>query len=227
MTVDPDRWMKYPVPEPLPETLDGLDWETRYAVQERWKRLAAAETPEKMPFTNLDLFVKDVADNVSPHVVEFRPYEVRVANYRWLGCAFLKTLAEFKATANDWRVEVPVKTGRAPSGFDCDGTEPPTMKAMAAVERVAARWGLGEPRWEPCEKGWGSFVMKVTPSTTLVSLLRSMALGEKHEWALPSGTRVKVYRSPAGWQLKPPQKGVRVTYPTPTELADRLYRGDL
>lgn len=80
--------------------------------------------------------------------------------HRWdakvLGAAFISK-AEFAARPSRWVIEVNTKTHRTASGWDdyC-GTAKPSGEAMKAAEALAAEYGLSV-KWEPCEKGWGSF----------------------------------------------------------------------
>jgi hypothetical protein len=89
---------------------------------------------------NIDLavFAAEVDSLVAPHVTACERVSRRDAGARIL-------------------IEVPVKTYRTASGWgDCCGTAYPTDEAFAAAEALAVKYGC-KMKFEPCEKGWGSF----------------------------------------------------------------------
>lgn len=105
---------------------------------------------------NIDLavFAAEVDSLVAPHVTACE----RVS--RWdagaLGSAFM-TEKQKAALQPRILIEVPVKTYRTASGWgDCCGTAYPTDEAFAAAEALAVKYGC-KMKFEPCEKGWGSF----------------------------------------------------------------------
>jgi hypothetical protein len=83
------------------------------------------------------------------------------SNKKYLGSAFMapEVKAELATKPDRWVVSLWVKTGRCGLyGDDCDalGTESPSKAADAAAAALAAEYGLVW-KWEPCEKGWGSY----------------------------------------------------------------------
>ena len=193
--MEPYNWLDHPAPTPLPETVDGLDfgteWKTIYAVQARWRQAAVDAKPERPPFANLDRLTEEVLRDILPHFSKVET-PIRLRNNRWTGSAFLDTAAEFLSRENQWVVEIIVRT----SGYGAI-TDEPSSEGFAAVRALAQRWGLAKPNWEPIEKGWGTFHMKVTPNTAIISLLLSMETGEAHDWA----ARGSVVRTSDGWEV--------------------------
>lgn len=75
-----------------------------------------------------------------------------------LGSAFISK-AEYAARPEEPYLDLVVKTSRCAAGgddWDALGTSSPSAAAMAAAKDLAAKHGL-TVRWEPCEKGFGSF----------------------------------------------------------------------
>lgn len=104
---------------------------------------------------DLDALFAEAVNTIKPHVT------VLEGIARWdagdIGAYWL-TVAERNARPPRIVIEMTAKTARAESGFsdECDGTAFPVPAAMEAAEALAQKHGLSV-KWEPCEKGWGSF----------------------------------------------------------------------
>jgi hypothetical protein len=102
----------------------------------------------------IQLFINAVVAEVAPHVTRMDSW--RVWDYATLGSYFYTEAQKASIPSCDI-IDLGVKTSRAASGYDeCDGTEYPSDKALAAVAKIADRFGLAWD-YEACEKGWGSF----------------------------------------------------------------------
>lgn len=88
--------------------------------------------------TELTTFIAEAVSTLSPLVTEIRDYEC--------------------GGGKDGMVYINAKTHRSSWGYDdCDGTANPDKSAMEAAQTLGKKYGFHEVRWEPCEKGWGSF----------------------------------------------------------------------
>ena len=111
---------------------------------------------------NLAVFAERAEALLLPHVSAMDSITRR--DFKYLGSAFMapEVKADLEKAPSRWVIDVTIKTAVecfSYGGGEDDymlGTASPSKAATEAAEKLAAEYGLYF-KFEPCEKGWGSF----------------------------------------------------------------------